>query len=297
MLSRFSNSGPLVALCGFACLSVGDAVIKSIAGEWPGTAIAALRYTIGALGLGLILWKVEGRQAFHIPMVRAQLLRGSMVALATVCFFSAIFLMPLAEATAIQFTSPMITALLSALFLGERATRATWIASILAFAGVIVILRPNVELLGWAALLPLVAAFGMAGVMIGNRQVASAGSALQMQFLIAGVAAPFLILSALIGHFSGLEPLQVDWPDWSVVARCALVAVTASFSHALVYLGTTRASAAQVAPMVYIQIIMAMMFGMLFLAIGRMQHRWPVQQSSLARAYIYGAANGQGELI
>ncbi|MFC4291662.1 DMT family transporter [Sphingorhabdus arenilitoris] len=264
MLSRITNSGLILALCGFAGLSVGDAIIKSMAGHWPGTAIAALRYTIGAAGLGLLLWKVEGRQAFHIPMPKAQLLRGSMVALATVCFFSAIFLMPLAEATAIQFSSPMITALLSALFLGERATKATWLASIIAFAGVIVILRPNVELLGWAAFLPLIAAFGMAGVMIGNRQVASAGSALQMQFLIAVIAAVFLIVAAIAGHFSGFEPLAVSWPDWTVVARCALVAVTASFSHSLVYMGTTKASAAQVAPMVYVQIVMAMALGILF---------------------------------
>ena len=283
MISRIGNSGLLLALTGFATLSVGDAVVKSIAGEWPGTAVAALRYIVGAFGLGMLLWMVEGRAGFRMPMPKIQLLRGSMVALATLCFFSAIFLMPLAEATAIIFVSPMITALLSAVFLGERASRATWIASIIAFVGVVIILRPNVALLGWAALLPLIAATGMAAMMIGNRKVAGTGSVLLMQFLIAVIAAPFLLLAAIIGHFSGYEPLVVSVPDWTIVARCAVVALTASFSHWLIYLGTTKASAARVAPAVYVQILMSLGLGMIFFS------DWPDALSLTGSAIIIGA--------
>ena len=283
MISRIGNSGLLLALTGFATLSLGDAVVKSIAGEWPGTAVAALRYIVGAFGLGMLLWMVEGREGFRMPMPKIQLLRGSMVALATLCFFSAIFLMPLAEATAIVFVSPMITALLSALFLGERASRATWIASIIAFVGVVIILRPNVALLGWAALLPLIAATGMAAMMIGNRKVAGTGSVLLMQFLIAAVAAPFLLAAAIIGHFSGYEPLTVTMPDWSIIARCAIVALTASFSHWLIYLGTTKASAARVAPAVYVQILMALALGMIIFG------DWPDALSLAGSAIIIGA--------
>ena len=64
MTSSSARSGLLYALCGFALLSIGDAVIKSIAGAWPGTAVAALRYSIGAIGLGALLLLKEGRQGF-----------------------------------------------------------------------------------------------------------------------------------------------------------------------------------------------------------------------------------------
>ncbi len=254
----------LLALAGFASLSVGDGIIKSMAGEWPGTAVAALRYTLGAIGLGTILFLKEGRAGFRMPLARTQLARGFVVALATVSFFTAIFLMPLAEATAIQFTSPMLTALLSAVLLKERASKRVWIATIIAFAGVLIVLRPNITLLGWAALLPLVAALGMAFLMIFNRAVSDAGSGLLMQVLIAGIAAPILVVAAAIGHFSGFAPLHIGWPHWSVVARCALVAVTASTAHWIVYTATTRASAATVAPMVYVQLIVALGIGMIF---------------------------------
>ncbi len=53
--------GLALALCGFVLLPLGDAVIKSIAGEWPATAVAALRFAIGASGLGAILAWREGR--------------------------------------------------------------------------------------------------------------------------------------------------------------------------------------------------------------------------------------------
>ncbi len=258
------RAGMLLALAGFASLSVGDGVIKSISGEWPGTAVAALRYSFGAIGLALFLFLKEGRAGFRIPMWKTQLSRGFFVAMATLCFFSAIFLMPLSEATAIQFTSPMLTALLSALLLHERASKRVWIATLVAFAGVLIVLRPNVALLGWAAMLPLGAALGMAFLMIFNRAVSGSGSGLLMQVLVASIAAPFLILAAAIGHFSGFEPLQLSWPHWSVVARCALVAVTASASHWIVYTATTRASAATVAPMVYVQLIVALGIGMIF---------------------------------
>jgi drug/metabolite transporter (DMT)-like permease len=258
------RNGFLFALSGFGLLSVGDAVIKSIAGEWPGSAVAALRFCMGAAGLGTILWMKEGRSGFRIPLPGIQLLRGAGLAVATLCFFSAIFLMPLAEAIAIQFTSPMITALLSALFLGERTSKIIWIASLTAFGGVMLILRPNLEILGWAAALPLVAAFAFALVMIGNRKVSAAGSSLQMQFLIAVIAAPILITAALIGHFSGLESLRIGSLSVAILGKCALVAVTATISHWLVYMGTMRASAALVAPSVYIQILIAMALGAIF---------------------------------
>ena len=263
MISSSARSGLLYALCGFALLSVGDAIIKSIAGAWPGTAVAALRYSIGAVGLGTLLFVKEGHRGFSIPMPKFQLLRGFAVALATICFFSSIFLMPLAEATAIGFSSPMITAILSAIFLREATSRTKWLATLLAVGGVLLIMRPNVAELGWVAFMPLAAALSMAFVMIGNRAVATAGSPLLMQFLIAAIAAPFIVSAAVVGHFSGIDALTVTVPDWTIIARIAVVAVTASFAHWLIFMGTTRASAAEIAPMTYVQLLVAMTLGII----------------------------------
>lgn len=258
------RSGLLFALAGFALLSCGDAVVKTMAGQWSPVGIAALRYLLGAIGLGTLLLAREGRAGFVIPAPRVQLLRGCAVAAATIGFFSAIFVMPLAAATAITFTSPMLTALLAALFLREPARRETVVASIVAFVGVLIVLRPNFAAVGWAALLPLLSAAGMSVLMIGNRFVAGKGSALSMQFFVAAIAAPVLVLAAVGFAAGGGERFALTAPDWTVVARCVVVATSASCAHWLIYMGTTRVGAATVAPMTYVQLMIATLAGWLF---------------------------------
>ena len=255
------RSALVFALLGFALLSVGDVVVKSMAGLWPGTAIAALRYVLGAIGLGAWLAAREGRAGFAFPKLRWQILRGFSVAVSAITFFSAVQMMRIGEATAISFTSPMITALLAAVLLKEPLRRATWIASAIAFVGVLIILRPNFGLLGWAALLPMMSATGMALLIIANRKVAGTGSALSMQFNVAVIGAIFLAIATFLGHFSGISMLAVNMPAPSVLAKCALIAVSATIAHTALYMATTRADAATIAPMTYIQLVMAGAFG------------------------------------
>ena len=254
----------LLGVAGFGLLSLGDSVVKSIAGEWPGTAAAALRFALGAAGLGALLWWREGRAGFAAPRMGLQIARGAALALASLMFFLALFVMPQAEATAIQFVSPMLTALLSAWLLAERISTRAWGAIGLAFAGVLVVLRPNVAALGLAALLPLGAALGMAALILLNRRSGKDVSPLAAQFFVAAFATPFLLVAALAGQISGAPALTIGWPDSSVVLRCALVAVTASTAHWLVYRATLCASAAAIAPTVYVQIIAATLIGMVW---------------------------------
>ncbi|NDH64490.1 MAG: DMT family transporter, partial [Alphaproteobacteria bacterium] len=196
-----------------------------------------------------------------VPRPGLQILRGLAVSLGTICFFSAIFLMPLAEAATITFTSPILTAVLSLLFLREPAGRSTWGAMLAAFCGVLIVLRPNFAALGAAALLPLITAAGMSVLFICNRLVAGQASALAMQVYVAVAALPLLLVATLLGHYSGLPRFHVGWPEASVLLRCAIVATTATLGHFLIYLGTARAGAAKAAPMTYVQLLVAALLG------------------------------------
>ena len=252
-----------LALCGFATLSIGDALVKTMAGQWPGTAVAALRYSFGAVGLTIVVALTEGRKGFRVPLLWLQLGRGAGVSVATICFFLGVMAMPLADATAVQFTSPMITGILSALLLGEKAPKAVWGATALAFAGVLVVLRPNLLALGAPALYPLGAAIGMACLMICNRKAAGAASPLAMQFLVAIMAAPILIVAAGLFALSGAPQFQVPVPPVSVALKCLFIACTATIAHLLIYMAAVRASAALVAPMTYVQLLVAAALGWL----------------------------------
>ena len=261
MLDHSERSGLLLALAGFACLSFGDAIIKTMSGEWSPIAVAALRFTFGAAGLSVLLYRSEGGRAFAPSRPWLQVARGVCLAGATLLFFSSIFVMPLGEATALVFVAPIFVALLSGPLLGERVRPAVWLASLVAFGGVLLVLRPNVAALGWIACLPLAAALFMALLVIANRASASRGSPLAMQAYMACVAAPILIVAALAAKGTGADLFAFGWPDWTVVARCAAVAVTASTAHWLVFLGTTRAGASTIAPCTYIQMLVAVTLG------------------------------------
>ena len=260
-MQQSERSGILFALCGFALLSVGDAVIKTMAGEWSPLAVATLRFAIGAVGLSALLAMSEGAPAFRPQNPKLQLARGICLAAASLMFFSAIFVMPLATAMALAFVSPVIVALLSGPLLGEKVRPAVWAASFAALVGVSLVLRPNLAELGLVALLPLGSALFFALMVIANRASAGQGSALSMQVFIQVGAMPVLLIAALTGHFSGVEALQVDMPDWTIVARCVVVAITASTAHWLAYMGTQRAGAATIAPTTYVQMLIATFMG------------------------------------
>jgi drug/metabolite transporter (DMT)-like permease len=256
-----SAQGLLFALGGYILLSMGDAIVKSMVPLWPATAIAALRYFLGAGGLGVLLLMKEGKAGFALFNPLLHWGRALAVSMSAVCFFIGVKLMPLGDATAITFIGPMLTALLSALFLGERATRTTILASLVAFAGVLIVLRPNVAEVGLAALFPIGAALGMSILIMLNRKAAGTASVLALQFSVAALATPILVVAAVIGDHSGIPSMEVHWPHWSVVLRCAIVAVSASCAHTLIFMATTRASAATIAPMTYVQLIVAITIG------------------------------------
>ena len=258
------RSGLAYAVTGFALLSCGDAVIKSMAGEWPPYAVAALRFVIGALGLSVILWRQEGPRAFVPQNWKLQLARGVCLALASTCFFSALFIMPMAEAMAIGFLAPILTQALAGPVLGETVRPKVYAISLVALAGVVVILRPNLAELGWAALLPVASAIFFALMMIANRASAGQGSTLSAQVFVAAFCAPILTVGAVAAKLSGIPALDFGWPAWDVAARCAIVAVTASTAHWLAYIGTSRAGAAQVAPAIYVQMLVVVILGWAF---------------------------------
>ncbi|MDP8994706.1 MAG: DMT family transporter, partial [Pseudomonadota bacterium] len=187
--------------------------------------------------------------------------RAAAVSVATVCFFMAVMAMPLADATAIQFTSPIITAALAPLVLNERSPPAVWLAILLAFAGVLVVLRPNLAALGPVALYPLGAALGMSWLMMLNRKAAGDAPIMVMQLLLAALAAPLLIAAAALLHLFGGAPFEVPPPSTEVVAKCLFVAFSATAGHSLIYTAVLRATAASVAPMTYVQLIVAAEIG------------------------------------
>ena len=263
-MQQSDRAGLLYALAGFCTLSIGDAIIKGMAGEWPAPAMAATRYVAGTILLAVMLARAEGLPALRLPRDPLHWVRGVAISTSAVGMFLAVWLMPLAEATTIVFTQPIITAVLATVVLGERARLSTWLATLVAFAGVYLVLQPNFETAGWGVLLPVLSAAGMAVTIIVNRKVTGRASILAMQYYMSVTAMLFLLFATTAAHFTGLDNFAMHWPTWSVAARCVFIGLTATLAQWLIFMGTVKAGAGTVAPMTYGQLLMATALGFVF---------------------------------
>jgi drug/metabolite transporter (DMT)-like permease len=282
-MQQSDRAGLAFALAGFCTLSIGDAIVKGMAGLWPAPAIAATRYLVGSIVLAAMLYRAEGPSALRLPRDPVQWVRGVAISCSAMGMFLAVWLMPLATATTIFFTQPMITAVLATVLLGERARPSTWIATVAAFGGVFLALRPNFATAGWGVLFPVMGATGMSVTIIANRVATGRASHLALQYYMSATAMIFLILATLAMHFLGPANFHVEAPDWTVIARCALIGLTATLAQWLIFMGTVKAGAGTIAPMTYGQLLMATLFGYLFFG----DH--PDALSFLGAAIIVGA--------
>ena len=116
-------------------------------------------------------------------MIAANIGRGLLHGGATMFFFIALKYMPLADTIAVFFVEPMIVLLLSAVFLGEFVGWPRRIASVVAFAGALLIIQPSYALFGPVSLLPLLAALCFALYFIITRRLTQQDHPLTMQLL------------------------------------------------------------------------------------------------------------------
>jgi drug/metabolite transporter (DMT)-like permease len=258
-------NGFLFAAAGFALLSCGDAVIKSASADWSVPAIAFLRFLIAIPLLSLLIAAGQGREGFRISRPWLQFARGLALAISSSLFFFSIFFMPIAEAAAISFLSPIFTAILSRIFYGEPIRPSAWIMTAISLIGVALILRPNIAALGPIALLPVGSALVFSVLIMLNRIAVGTGSGFALQWAAALSTAPILALVAWAGDASGLPQFSINMPVVSVVLKCGIVAVSASLAHWLIYQGTVRVTAADAAQAVYVQLPVALIIdGVIF---------------------------------
>jgi len=126
-------------------LSVMDALIKWTTDHYPVVQIVAFRSVIGLLPILVVLaW----RRRFHELRTRRPLIhvvRGVIGVSAGFCFFYAFKTLPLVDAYAIAFASPLFITALSVPVLGEAVGPRRWTAVAVGFVGILVILRPGIE--------------------------------------------------------------------------------------------------------------------------------------------------------
>jgi len=193
---------------------------------------------------------------FKTRRIKAHLYRALIGNLGVGLVFWAYSLLPMADATALLFASPLFVAALSPMVLKERADRLRWAAVLFGFVGIVLIAKPSVEMFtNPASLIALAAALCVGLVDMALRNLGRTDEPLTtvFYFILTGVivSAPYTLLFG--------SPLQGDLLPWligiGIFTALQQVAKTAAYQHA---------EASLLAPFGYSAIVWATILGWIF---------------------------------
>jgi drug/metabolite transporter (DMT)-like permease len=237
------------------CFALLDACAKWLVQSLPVAEVVWLRFATHVLLMAALLLPMHGAALVKLHSPKLHLLRGSMLAAMTALNFFALQYLQLAETGAIQFSVPILIALLSAWWLGERLDLRRWIAVVLGFVGVLLVMRPGAQGFHPAIVLSVMNAVLYAAFNLLTRRMAATDSPQAMQLVSALIAAVWLAPFAL---------LQWQWPadalTWAVVGLCGLMG---GLGHLFVAQAHRHASAAVLGPFLYQQILYMTLWGWL----------------------------------
>lgn len=134
--------GMLWMVGGGLCFSLLNTLARALSQQMDVYEAQFLRYLMGLLVMLPLVWR-HGWQAYRPVNMAGQFWRGGVHTLGLILWFTALPQIPLADMTAIGFTGPIFIMLGAAWFLGEPMRGDRWIAALIGFAGVMVVVLPK----------------------------------------------------------------------------------------------------------------------------------------------------------
>ncbi|PZO82563.1 MAG: EamA family transporter [Mesorhizobium amorphae] len=199
------------------------------------------------------------RRVALLTVLRATAATGS-----TFCFIAAVRVMPIADALAIAFVTPFMLLLMGRFLLGEEVGPRRLAACAVGFAGTVLVIQPSFARFGATALLPVGTAFGFALYMLVTRYLSRHQHPVTMQ-LHTAIAASLLCLPLLVfGSAAGITPIALVAPEGVVWLWCLGVGAAATLSHMAMTYALSFAPSSTLAPLNYLEIVPATLFGLLF---------------------------------
>ncbi|MGY3436355.1 MULTISPECIES: DMT family transporter [unclassified Marinovum] len=258
--------GILLAL-GFCVLApLGDAMVKLLGESVPLIEILTIRFLIQAVVLSVVValsgrvWRMS-RRVFWLAWLRAVLHIAGIAAV-----FVSLRYLPIAEAIAIAYVMPFLMLLLGHYVLGEEiGARRMWACAV-GFLGTLMVVQPTFVDVGWPALVPLLVAVIFALFMLVTRHIAreidpvslQAVNGVMASALLVPVSLWLVIFDSTTAHYVALVPREVS--------LLIAVGITGTMAHLLMTWSLRYAPSATLAPVQYLEIPVAVLFGWLIFA-------------------------------
>jgi len=243
-------------LASTLCFSTASALIRGLSGSVPPPEIAFFRSFFGLLILlPVVGW--YGASAIRTERLALHGIRGALHAVSMIIWFFALSLVPLAEATALEFAAPLMTTMIAILFLGEVVRARRLAALAIGIAGVLIVVRPGFESVALGQLLCLVSVVIWAACQLIIRELGRTESAFVQGFYTVAVFTPITAAVAL--------PFWV-WPSPSSVALLVVLAAVSTVGIWLYGEAFRRAEMSAILPLESTKLIWSVGYGLIFFA-------------------------------
>lgn len=203
----------------------------------------------------------RGWSVFRANRLGAQIFRSVLLMVSTVFAFIGIKYIPLGQAAAIQFIAPFIVTLMAWQLLGERLVAARLVVIVIAFAGVLIVIRPGTEGFDWATLLPVGSSTFYAAYQVFTRYVADKDT-----------PETSVVYSALVGTVAMAVFLPFVWKTpatFGDLVTMTSLGIIGGLGHYCIARAMQNAEASVLSPFNYWQLVGSSAFGLVMLG------EWP----------------------
>ena len=241
------------ALVSFTVMTVS---VRELADDLHAFEMLFVRSGLGAIFLAALL-TAKGWHQIHTQRLVGHIGRNVIHFAGQVFWILGITLLPLATVSAIEFTTPIWGALLAVLFLGERMHRGRWVALALGFVGILVIIRPGLEVLNIGALIMLGCTFCFGTTSVITKWLTREDSALAILFYM-------VLLQTLFGAVASIfvwAPIRLEHGPWLL-----LLAITGLSAHYSLTRALAAADASFVMPFEFLRLPFVAVIGFLLYA-------------------------------
>ena len=262
----------VLSMAGF---SINDALVKSLDGALPSTQVMAVRGLILSVLIALLLWQRGLHRRLGEAATPLVGLRASMELLATYFFLSALSQLTLASISAILQVLPLAVTLGAALFFGEPVGWRRWLAILIGFTGVMIIIRPGTAEFEPASLLVVLSVLFAAGRDLSTRALPTAIPSLIVTAATAVlVTITGFVLTVMAGSWVPLE--------WLHLQRLGMASVFLFFGYQFIVLAMRTGDVAYVVPYRYTSLLWSVALGYLFFA--EVPDHWTLLGSAIVTA-------------
>lgn len=235
--------------------TINDVLAKFLGNRLHAVEIAFFRFLFSAI-IVLIPMIRSKQNLFKSNIHQWHVMRGVLGAVALgLCCYS-VNIMPLAENTTILFSEALFMLPLAAIFLKEKISKTTIIATLVGFSGLILMFRPKADNINVLAIVPTIAAllFAIMNIMI-KKMIDAKENALTMLFY-------FGLYTTMIS--GAIVPFYWVTPNLNELLLILLLGAGANLIQLFIFLAYRAASASDISPVRYSELPFAIIFGFLF---------------------------------